>query len=55
MKVNDAAVKRVGNFIYLGSEMNSEWKFDGEINRRTKKEVLGRTNHLLSLIRHGPH
>jgi hypothetical protein len=33
IKCNDALIKKVGTFIYLGREVNSERKIKGEINR----------------------
>jgi hypothetical protein len=34
---------------------NSDFRKKTGTVRKRKQEVLGRTNHLLSLIRHGPH
>jgi hypothetical protein len=34
---------------------NSRWIWPSDTKTKTTQEVLGRTNRLLSLIRHGPH
>jgi hypothetical protein len=34
ISVNNILVEGVDRFIYLGSEINSEWKIDGDVNRK---------------------